>query len=179
MTEDWQFWITSAIAIAALLNSMKARKDATNANEMIAESQRKSELNQYYPPLSFRALVENDQIRFLVKNESPGQDTIIKRVKFFLNLRVGQLRSDDEHIIEVEEKLSPNSEREILCSELNDTLRKIKNLIITESPEKVSIYINAFLESKPPIYECEVVRENLEASFSHDSGSLKLVDHTR
>lgn len=179
MQENWQFWVTSAIAFVALLNSIIARKEAKKASDIIKDSERRKELNQNYPPLTFKLELENDQARFAIQNKSPNRDTTLERVKFYVEIRVGRMRINEEYRIELDEQLNPNKNKYVPCDDFNGYLDKLRAVIFSESSEDVSIFVRAWLESKPAIYECEMVRENLEATISHDGSELILSRRTR
>ncbi|PHQ76555.1 MAG: hypothetical protein COB74_01930 [Shewanella sp.] len=178
MKENWQFWLTSAIAAFALYNSIKARSEAKKANHIATESHRKNELNQHYPPLSFKVCVENSRVKFVVHNESPSRETMIVKVKFRTEMRIGDMRRNKEYSIDINKKLLPESDKEVDCEEFNDYLSKLVPIIYAESNENANIFIMAWLESKPAIYESEIVRENLEATISHNGNELNIIRHT-
>lgn len=180
MQIDWQYLITTAISIFAALLSIKAISEAKKANVIAKESQKRNELNQYYPPVSFKTFPENNGINFVIKNESPNLEAqaIIERIKFSTHIRIGKLKHEEDYVLQVDKKVSPNDKEIIFCTGLNSFLEKLNTLITAESSEDVKIHIRAWLEYKPVIFTSEVVREMLEATYSHESGTLILISHT-
>ncbi|HEN3602750.1 TPA: hypothetical protein U5E25_004276, partial [Yersinia enterocolitica] len=49
MQENWQFWVTTVISVIALMTAASAKREAKKANVISKDTQKKNEMNQYYP----------------------------------------------------------------------------------------------------------------------------------
>ncbi|MBD1571537.1 hypothetical protein [Aliivibrio sp. S10_S31] len=175
MQENWQFGVTTFVALLALYNSFKARKEARKANELAEETQRRNDFNQYYPSLKFTADIDNEQISFFVKNNSQDRETRIEEIRYSVIIKAGKANLSDENSKIIGETLVSDFTMPITCNVLNQHIESMRNAIFNTDPDNVTIFVRAWLESKPAIYECKAVCEHLEATFSHEDGKLKLI----
>ncbi|AWG78404.1 hypothetical protein [Vibrio parahaemolyticus] len=173
--QDWQFWLTLFVSILALIVAFKAKSDAKSATEYAKKTQVRNERNQFYPPLKFAMVVNNGQVQFSVKNESTSRDTTLEKVRFYVNTEVESLKGSEEYDFDVNVTLSPGKTQEISCTDFEAYLNDLKSMMFAKDPQRSNIFVRAWLHSKPALYECDTVREHLEATISHDGNGSFII----
>lgn len=175
MQENWQYWLTTLLAVLALYNSYRARGEAKKANELVMKNQQKNELNLHYPELRFTMNIENYEANFYVENKTSERETEIISFKWYIEMSVGKHALNDEKLNEVHEKLIPLETKKLVCGKLNQHLASMRYAIENAEADDVYIRVYGWLYSKPNIYDAEKVTEMLEIRFTKTKDGIGFI----
>lgn len=176
MQENWQFWLTTSISAIALITAISAKNEAKKANGIAKDTQKKNELNQYYPPLKFHTDVIEDEFVFKVLNSSQNRSAVLEKIRYDVSIKAENYNYYKEDFIMLDETLNSNNEKIISIDILNKAIKYYHPILENISdikPDDSPIRIKAWLYFRPPIYQGEIVSEYITATYSYVDGKFK------
>ncbi|EKN4904526.1 hypothetical protein FG439_000233 [Yersinia enterocolitica] len=182
MQENWQFWVTTVISVIALMTAASAKREAKKANVISKDTQKKNEMNQYYPSLRFHTDLVEGKFIFKILNSSQNRDAVLEKVRFNISINAEDHNYSKEEFILLDETLHSNNEKIILIDSLNKTIKFYHPILESMSDVKLDdspIRIKAWLYFRPAIYQGETVNEYITATYSYKDGKFKFSGHIR
>lgn len=176
MQENWQFWVTTLIAVFALMTAISAKNEAKKANGIAKDTQKKNEMNQYYPSLKFNTDLMERNFVFKILNSSQNRDAVLEKLRCEVSIKVGHHNYCEEYFISLDEVLHSNNERVISIDLLNEAMKIYYPIFESVSDEKLDdsqIKIKAWLFFRPAIYQGEIVNNYITATYSYGDGEFK------
>lgn len=176
MQENWQFWMTTLISAIALMTAISAKNEAKKANRIAKDTQKKNEMNQYYPSLKFHTDLIEKEFVFKVLNSSQNRDAVLEKIKYDVSIKTENHNYYKEDFILLDETLHSNNVKIISIDALNKAITFYHPIFESISDAKLDdspIRIKAWLYFRPAIYQGEIVNKYITATYSYEDGKFK------
>ncbi|MDC7824312.1 hypothetical protein PQS90_04035 [Pseudomonas sp. BLCC-B13] len=172
---DWQYWITTAIALLALAISWAALKHSKQSSRTVQEHQKRLEQYEHYPIVRVTVTPVGERIKVTLANTSAKNAVSSYQIKIILRITsaLGKF-SREEYTLHRGGLIAPNTEVVIDPSEINTYVADFLPVLKNYTPDQYNFVLRAEAECAPPHPKADIVHEHGVGYFSYEQDRLQL-----
>lgn len=171
---DWSFWITTAIALFAVIIAWMARREARQSSQTANSLQERLVVYEHYPIISVSIEPDDKKIRIALTNASSKNAALDCEINAVLRISAGAFSVDEEQIKFVCGMLSPQSVKYIYPEEINELVADSIPFLSRYPSEQNHFVIRAVVKCSAPHPNSEKVSGESVGYFSVEEGCLVL-----
>ncbi|CAI8840959.1 hypothetical protein [Pseudomonas zeae] len=173
---DWKFFATTAIALAAIWISWRARKEVQRASKATFELQSRLEHYEHFPIIHLSVIPEGDKVKIVIKNTSPKNSVSSYKIRLILRITAGNatFSISKDNYVHQGSFLGPNSTENISPDEINDCIAHAIGPLKKYPSDQNHFVLRAYAECIPPHSKSKPIFEEGVGFFTYEEDQLKL-----
>lgn len=173
---DFGYWITTTIALFAVVVAWMARKETREMSEKTNSLQERLEIYEHYPIISIAIEPDGQKIRITLTNSSTKNAALNSEVRVNLRISAGDRMYSvtKEQVKFSSGMINPQSIKHIYPEEINHLVADSIPFLNRFPQEQNRFIVHVFADCSAPHPKSEKIHEMAMAFFSVENGCLVL-----